>query len=87
MFTVEHVADGTVVTILDTEGQMEDVECIFDDHGVWIRQYDNQQEEHDLVFMQHNQWTSLLAALQCPEGVYKLKDTYAERYSGTSPNP
>lgn len=87
MFTVEHVADGTVVTIIDTEGQMGDVECIFDDHGVLIRQFDNQQNEYDLVFMQHNQWTSLMASLQCPEGSYLLKETYAERYSGTSPNP
>ena len=87
MFTIEHVADGTVVTILDTEGQMEDVECIFDDQGIWIRQFDNQQNEHDLVFMQHNQWSSLMAALQCPEGVYQLKDTHVQRSGGTSPNP
>lgn len=87
MFTVEHIDDATVVTILDTTGQMEDVEVTFDGSGVWIRQFDLQNNEHELVFMQPNQWESLMASLHCEEGMYRLKDIHEKRYSGTSPNP
>lgn len=76
MFTVEHESDQTVVTILDTTGQMEDIEVIFDDSGVWVRQFDTQRNEYELIFMMHNQWDSLLASLHCKEGTYLLKDKH-----------
>lgn len=74
MFTVEHLFDSTVVVCLDKTGQMEDVEFIFDEFGVWVRQFDDTQNEFDLVFIQQNQWESLMLALNLPAGSYVTKE-------------
>lgn len=74
MFTVETESNQTVVTILDTTGQMEDIEVIFDDDGVWMRQFDNSRNEYELLFLMHNQWRSLIASLDCTEGTYQIKE-------------
>lgn len=75
MFTIEHDFDATVITLVD-EGSPhleEDVTIQTFSECVTIEQYDARKDEVCKIVMSMAQVRELAAALNLPEGVYRLK--------------
>ena len=75
MFTIEHDFDSTIVTLVD-EGKTpltEDVIVHAFEECVTIEQYDPRTEETLRITLSISQLNDLGAALDLPEGVYRLK--------------
>ena len=74
MFTIEHEFDATVVTLVD-EGRthlQEDVTINAFDDCVTIEQLDPRTERVQTITLSMAQLEDLSAALDLPEGVYRL---------------
>lgn len=75
MFTIEHEFDSTVVTLVD-EGKgplAEDVTINAFEECVTIEQYDPRTDSVAKITLSIAQLNDLAAALDLPEGVYRLK--------------
>ena len=75
MFTIEHDFDATVVTLID-EGQaplQEDITINAFQECVTLEQYDPRQDQVHKITLSMHQLSELAAALDLPEGVYKLQ--------------
>ena len=78
MFTIEHEFDATVITLIDdADGAdrplAEDVSITAFDDQVVIEQLDPATEEVVRVVMSLRQVSELRAALNLPEGSYRLE--------------
>lgn len=76
MFTIEHDFDATVITLVD-EGSTrleEDVIIQGFEECVTIEQYDPREDRMDKIVLSMHQVRELAAALNLPEGVYRLKE-------------
>ena len=74
MFTIEHEFDSTVITLIDEghEGLMEDVTILAFDDCVVLEQEDAMTGEVVRVSLSMAQLADLAAALDLPEGSYRL---------------
>lgn len=78
MFTIEHEFDATVITLVD-EGDdprdylQEDVTIQSFDDCVVVEQLDDTTETVQRITFSHAQLRELAAALNLPEGVYRLR--------------
>ena len=74
MFTIEHDFDATVITLVDEgEGHLqEDVAIHAFEECVTIEQYDQRTDKVQKITLSLTQVDELAAALDLPEGVYKL---------------
>ena len=77
MFTIEHEFDATVITLVD-EGEngqplLEDVAIAAFAECVTITQYDPRTNTEHVVTLSIAQLHDLAAALDLPEGVYRLE--------------
>lgn len=75
MFTIEHDYDATVVTLVD-EGKAplkEDVIVNAFDDCVTINQWDTRTNSSVQITLSLSQLRDLEAALDLPEGVYRLR--------------
>jgi hypothetical protein len=75
MFTIEHEFDASVVTLID-EGKAplkEDVTITVFASQVNVEQLDERTGEVQVIIFSLNQLHELEAALDLPEGSYKLK--------------
>jgi hypothetical protein len=75
MFTIEHDFDATVVTLID-EGEaplQEDVIITAFEGCVTVAQFDLRRDEVVTVTLSMRQVQELRAALDLPEGVYRLR--------------
>lgn len=74
MFTIEHEFDATVVTLVDEEGShlQEDVTIQAFAECVTVEQYDPRTDRVCKITLSSVQLNELAAALDLPEGVYKL---------------
>lgn len=79
MFTIEHDFDASVITLVD-EGAApleEDViVCAFEE-CITVEQYDPRTDASVKIVLSISQARDLAAALNLPEGIYRLRD--AER--------
>ena len=75
MFTIEHEFDATVVTLVDEGAQplIEDVIINTFDEGITIEQYDQRTDQMAKIVLSHGQVRDLEAALDLPEGSYRLR--------------
>ncbi|WP_338549030.1 hypothetical protein [Roseovarius phycicola] len=74
MFSIEHEFDSTVVTLVD-EGEtplLEDVVINAFEECVTVEQFDPRTDSMQKVTLSMSQLRDLRAALNLPEGVYKL---------------
>ena len=75
MFTIEHDFDATVVTLVD-EGAtalQEDVIVTAFEDCVTVAQFDPRRDETVTITLSMTQLRELRAALNLPEGVYRLR--------------
>lgn len=74
MFTIEHEFDSTVVTLIDEEGPHlgEDVIINAFEDCVTLEQHEPTTDRVMRVTLTMGQLRDLAAALDLPEGVYKL---------------
>jgi hypothetical protein len=75
MFTIEHDFDATVITLVD-EGQThleEDVTIQAFEECVTVEQYDSRKDEVVKIVLSMGQVRELAAALNLPEGVYRMR--------------
>ncbi len=80
MFSIEHEFDATIVTLVD-EGPAplkEDVTIQMFDECITVEQYDARTDTVQKVTFSIHQIEELAAALDLPEGVYKLHKRDAE---------
>ncbi|NKX44205.1 hypothetical protein [Roseicyclus persicicus] len=77
MFTIEHEFDATVITLVDDgeAGQplQEDVTIAAFAECVTVTQYDARTDREQVVTLSMAQLRDLAAALDLPEGVYRLE--------------
>ena len=74
MFSIEHDFDATVVTLMD-EGEsplQEDVVLTAFEEVVQVEQYDPRSDSIQKISISMAQLRELAAALNLPEGVYRL---------------
>ena len=74
MFTIEHDFDATVITLVD-EGRShleEDVTIQAFEDCVTVEQYDPRRDEVVKVVLSMAQVNELAAALNLPEGIYRI---------------
>lgn len=77
MFTIEHDFDATVITLVD-EGEAplgEDVIVQAFEECVTVEQYDPRTDRTHKITLSNAQLRDLTAALNLPEGVYRLRRT------------
>lgn len=74
MFTIEHEFDSTVVTLVDEADAplKEDVIIHAFEDCVTVTQYDPRLKEDRVITLSMSQIRDLGAALDLPEGVYRL---------------
>ncbi|MCB4455354.1 MULTISPECIES: hypothetical protein [unclassified Leisingera] len=74
MFTIEHEFDSTVITLVDENGTPlnEDVTINSFAECVTVEQYDPRTDSVQKITLSHLQVRDLAAALDLPEGVYRL---------------
>jgi len=74
MFTIEHEFDATVVTLMDegTAHLQEDVTITAFEDCVTVAQYDPRRDAVVTITLSLTQLDELRAALDLPEGVYRL---------------
>ncbi len=74
MFTIEHDFDATVITLVDEGGPHleEDVTIQAFEDCVTVEQYDPRRDEVVKVVLSMAQVNELAAALDLPEGIYRL---------------
>ena len=75
MFSNEFEFEGTVTTVLDEEGNYEDIQLIIEDDAVYIKQYNDStfDDVPDLILMSPKMFKDMLEALNHPEGFYKTE--------------
>jgi hypothetical protein len=75
MFTIEHEYDATVVTLVDESGPplKEDVIVNAFDDCVTINQWDPRSNSSVQITLSLSQVRDLEAALDLPEGIYRLR--------------
>lgn len=75
MFTIEHDFDATIITLVD-EGEIplqEDVICHAFAECVTVEQYDPRLDTVMTITLSQSQLRDLAAALNLPEGIYRLR--------------
>jgi hypothetical protein len=77
MFTIEHDFDATIITLVD-EGEdsqplLEDIAIAAFAECVTLTQYDARNDREQVVTLSMAQLRDLAAALNLPEGVYRLE--------------
>lgn len=75
MFTIEHEFDATVITLVDEGGVhlQEDVTVEAFEDCVVIQQVDPRSDQPLRITLSPGQVKDLAAALNLPEGTYRLK--------------
>lgn len=75
MFSIEHEFDATVITLIDDSAapMSEDVTVNAFEDCVTIEQYDPRRDDVVRISLTLAQVRDLAAALDLPEGVYKVR--------------
>lgn len=72
MFTIEFEDDETLITIIDTTAELEDVSVLLYDDYCHIRQWDDKRQRYDVITLSSEMYLKLMRAWKLPEGAYIL---------------
>lgn len=73
VFTVEMDHDEITVTVLDNNGNWDDVELIMYDDVIYIRQFDAELDAMQMIAMSPQMFGELMLSMKHPEGSYMTK--------------
>ena len=77
MFTIEHDFDATIIILVDegddSQPLLEDIAIAAFAECVTLTQYDARNDREQVVTLSMAQLRDLAAALNLPEGVYRLE--------------
>ena len=75
MFTIEHDFDATVITLIDEENEVlqEDVVIHAFEECITVEQWDARLDRVNKLTLSLSMMMDLAAALDLPEGVYRIK--------------
>jgi hypothetical protein len=74
MYTVEFENEDTIITVLCEKDDQEDVEVIIGADGTtFIRQFQEYKNEYDIITLTYAQLQDILAAINSPEGAFRVK--------------
>ena len=81
MFSIEHDFDATVITLVDDSAAplSEDITVQAFEDCVTVEQFDPRREDTLRITFTLGQVRDLAAALNLPEGIYRLTPTSAKR--------
>lgn len=74
MFTNEFEENATITTVMDEAGELEDVQLVIEDGGVYIRQY-TEKGSVDVIWLTHKMFKDMLEAMNQSEGFFVTKYT------------
>ena len=75
MYTVEFGSACATITTLDEHDAYDDVEVIIcEDDTVFIKQHIQDVEEVNVIYMSYGQLMDIMAAMNSPDGAYRLED-------------
>lgn len=77
MFSIEHEFDSTVITLVDDGGKPLQEDVIINSFAecVTVEQFDPRTERMQKITLSPEQLRDLAAALNLPEGVYRIRGT------------
>ena len=78
MFSNEFDHDEISITILDEQGNHEDVKYLIYDNLVYIRQWDEERNMYQVITMSPSMFDDFFAAMVKPEGLYYQIDKKRE---------
>jgi hypothetical protein len=73
MFTVEIDGEETSITILDSTGDLEDINVLLYDDYCFIRQWNEERKTFDLVAFKAEMYLALMEAWNLPQGAYTIE--------------
>jgi len=72
MYTVEHDFDYSSIHVIDNVSGADEVELIFDEEYVYIRQYDK-DDHFNIVVITPSMFEEIIAAYGSPDGAYATR--------------
>lgn len=73
MFTIEHIDEETVITVLDETAEFDDLNVIMTQSHVFLRQWCDTHNKHDVIVLTPQMYYKLMQAWNLPEGSYELE--------------
>tara|TARA_R110002153_G_scaffold212511_1_gene365147 strand:+ start:181 stop:402 length:222 start_codon:yes stop_codon:yes gene_type:complete len=70
MITIEFDEDETLISILDTTGELEDVSALLYDNYCHIRQWNERLQRFQIITMTPKMYLALMESFKLPEGAY-----------------
>ena len=70
MFTVEEEFDESILTILDVNGQYEDIIMYYCENGIYITQYNEQTDKDTIIELTTEMWETMIEAYNRTNGTY-----------------
>lgn len=79
MFTIEHEAEGTIITLLDTTAENEDLLVLmYDVDKVALAQWDDNHQDYTYISITYDTLRDIVAAMDLPEGMYQREESSDE---------
>jgi len=73
MITVEFDLDETLITIMDTTGELEDVSALLYDDYCHFRQWNEKTQRFDVITLKPEMYLALMKSFNLSEGAYSLE--------------
>lgn len=73
MITVEFEGEESVITVMDDEGGLEDVQSILWDDMCFIRQWNDTKKEYDVITLTAPMYLKLMESWKLAEGTYIME--------------
>ena len=70
MFKVEEEFDESIVTILDVNGQYEDIIMYYCENCIYITQYNEQTDKDTIIELTTEMWETMIEAYNRTNGTY-----------------
>tara|TARA_R110000796_G_scaffold76913_1_gene171813 strand:- start:378 stop:620 length:243 start_codon:yes stop_codon:yes gene_type:complete len=75
MFTIEFDDDETLITVLDTTGELEDVSALLYEDYCHIRQWSEKRQMFNIITLTPEMYLKLMEAWRNTEGSYHIVDS------------
>tara|TARA_B110000858_G_scaffold177830_1_gene213158 strand:- start:1182 stop:1427 length:246 start_codon:yes stop_codon:yes gene_type:complete len=69
-FTVDEEFDESVITVLDTNGQYDEIVMFFSENGIYIVQYNESTEVESTIEISTEMWETMIEAYNRTSGTY-----------------